>query len=358
MSIRMSNRMPLHTERLYPPYQIAALVELLKEAGVAPLEVLRGTGLDDVRLNEVKHRTSIDQYLTAADNAMRLCGDASLAFRLGRRLHLSDHGMVGLLLLSCDSGRDHLRLAHRYELLMAPTVTFEAIDGGGGGEGELLRLCADDSALANLPGDLRRFLVEQQVVQQATHLQDAMGVPCRPLLARFAHPAPPHEALYADALQCPCVFGCERTELHYPRELLDQRPCLANPLTASMLQSTCDGLMADIETSLGFAGKVDAALRQMRDPGASMKAVAAALNMTDRTLRRRLADEGTSFTAISHRLKYCVATQHLKRSAASVEQIAAIAGFSDPANFRRAFIRWTHMSPAQFRRHGALSASA
>lgn len=81
-----------------------------------------------------------------------------------------------------------------------------------------------------------------------------------------------------------------------------------------------------------------------------MKTVACALKMTDRTLRRRLAGEGTSFSAIAHQVKYCVATQQLKNTSASVEQIAGIAGFSDPANFRRAFIRWTSMSPAQFRR--------
>jgi len=64
----------------------------------------------------------------------------------------------------------------------------------------------------------------------------------------------------------------------------------------------------------------------------------------------RLADEGTCFSTISHNVRYGVATRHLKESEVSIEQIAAIAGFSDPANFRRAFISWTSMSPAEFRR--------
>ena len=83
---------------------------------------------------------------------------------------------------------------------------------------------------------------------------------------------------------------------------------------------------------------------------AGMKVVAGALQMNDRTLRRRLADEGTSFSEIAHQVKYRVATQHLKASDATVEQVAQIAGFSDAANFRRAFLRWTSMTPAQFRR--------
>ena len=107
---------------------------------------------------------------------------------------------------------------------------------------------------------------------------------------------------------------------------------------------------AGIEASPGLAGQVYRTLGQLNDPGASMKAVASVLKMTDRTLRRRLADEGTSFSAIAHQVRYGIATQQLKNTNASIEQIADIAGFSDPANFRRAFIRWTSMSPAQFRR--------
>jgi AraC-like DNA-binding protein len=72
--------------------------------------------------------------------------------------------------------------------------------------------------------------------------------------------------------------------------------------------------------------------------------------MTDRTLRRRLADEGTSFSTLCRHVKFRLATQRLQESDDTIEQIASIAGFSDPANFRRAFIRWTRMTPTQFRR--------
>jgi AraC-like DNA-binding protein len=183
-----------------------------------------------------------------------------------------------------------------------------------------------------------------------THLRDALGADCDPAAACFAHPAPAHRGLYGEYLRCPCIFGWHRSEIRYPKDVLDRRPRLANPRTAAMLQATCESLVADVEASLGFAGKVHRTLRDMRNPGARMSAVAAALRMTDRTLRRRLADEGTTFSTISRQIKYRVAAQHLRSSEVSIEQIAAIAGFSDCANFRRAFLGWTSMSPAQFRR--------
>ena len=124
---------------------------------------------------------------------------------------------------------------------------------------------------------------------------------------------------------------------------------LAGPEALKMLASACERELRKLEASKGLAGQVRELLHQLHDPGAGMKAVARALKMTERTLRRRLAQEGTSFSAIADEVKYSVATQHLQGSRASVDEIAELAGFSDAANFRRAFIRWTRMSPAQFR---------
>jgi len=341
----MSFRIPLIRERIYPSYRIAALIRLLADDGVPVDAVLRDTGLKVGALVDITSLTSIDQYLIACRNAMQHSHDRSISFRLGGRLHLSDHGMVGLLLISCESVRDYFQLAEKYQLLAAPTVAFE-----GDTNDRYAAWIISDESVRDLPADLRAFVVEQHFAQQVTHLQDVLGAPCQPTLACFAYAAPSHRALYEHYLRCPCVFDWHRTEIRFPKEILAQRPYLANPLATTMLRSTCDGMLADIEASHGFAGKVYRTLCHLRDPGAGMKAVASALKMNARTLRRRLSDEGTCFSAIAHSVKYGVATQHLKERDISIEQIAAIAGFSDPANFRRAFIRWTRMSPAQFRR--------
>lgn len=123
----------------------------------------------------------------------------------------------------------------------------------------------------------------------------------------------------------------------------------ADAQALKMLASACERELRKLEASQGLAGQVRELLRNLRDPGAGMKVVAHELRMTERTLRRRLAQEGTSFSAIADEVKYTVATHYLGGSRASVDEIAELAGFSDAANFRRAFIRWTRMSPAQFR---------
>ena len=91
-------------------------------------------------------------------------------------------------------------------------------------------------------------------------------------------------------------------------------------------------------------------LRRPGGSGAAMKAVAAELRMTDRTLRRRLSREGTSFAAIAHDVCLDVATRLLEGTAMPIDDVAALAGFPDASNFRRAFIRWCATTPAAFRR--------
>ena len=65
------------------------------------------------------------QYLVACADAVRLSSDSTLAFRLGQRLRLPDHGVYGLLLMSSLSVRDYFMLAARYHLLATPTVAVE-----------------------------------------------------------------------------------------------------------------------------------------------------------------------------------------------------------------------------------------
>ena len=341
----MSHWMPLSRGKHYAPYQIAVLTRLLHTEGIDAQAALAGTGLAAAELDDVACQTSVEQYLTACRNALRLTSNASLSLRLGRGLHLSDDGLYGLMLLTCESVSDYFRLATQYQAMTISALTLEAQVGDGGA-----RWLVNDEATRELPSALRVFLVEQQFAQLATQLQDLLGPECNPVLACFTHAAPVHQAAYAKHLRCPCVFGWHRNELRFGKDILTRRPHLANPFTTATLQSACDRQLADIEASFGFAGRVYQALRVLPGPGAGMQAVASTLKMTDRTLRRHLAGEGTSFSMIADQVRYSMATQHLQRSQVSVEQVAAMTGFSDPANVRRAFLRWTGMTPARFRR--------
>ena len=73
--------------------------------------------------------------------------------------------------------------------------------------------------------------------------------------------------------------------------------------------------------------------------------------MSPRTLRRKLEDEKTSFRVLLDELRMHVAIKYLRDTDLTIEAVAAALGFSDAANFRHAFRRWTKGSPQDFRAH-------
>lgn len=77
---------------------------------------------------------------------------------------------------------------------------------------------------------------------------------------------------------------------------------------------------------------------------------AAALQMSPRTLNRRLEDEGSSFRAIKDALRRDIALARLTKTSQAVSTIAGELGYSDPSAFFRAFVSWTGMSPSAYRR--------
>jgi len=83
---------------------------------------------------------------------------------------------------------------------------------------------------------------------------------------------------------------------------------------------------------------------------AGLKETAKLLNLTPRTLMRRLDGEATSFQSIKDGLRRDIAIRDLTQSAKSIEAISQDIGFASAANFHRAFKRWTDVTPGTYRK--------
>ena len=81
----------------------------------------------------------------------------------------------------------------------------------------------------------------------------------------------------------------------------------------------------------------------------TLSQVASRLFVSTRTLRRRLEDAQTSYQEIVAETRQGLAVRYLTQTSLSIEAIAEILGYSDTANFRQAFKRWTGESPQQYR---------
>jgi AraC-like DNA-binding protein len=335
---------PWVNEKIYAPYKLAALVETLSGLGATPTETLRGTGLDASMLDDPQYLTSVGQYFAACRNAIRLVPDPVTPFLVGRKMHLSAYGMYGYALMCSLTLRDFFNEGVKYHRLATPTVVIEWREEAGAAIWSFPRLASPE-----LSADLYGFLIEQQLVQHAVHLKDVAGPSCRPVKAVVPYPAPAHSDYYAQFLECPVVFAGTACELHFDAQILDQATQLAHKLTSTLMQSTCERLIGQAKTTSGVSGQVYQIL--MASPGQlpSLSEVAEMVHMSERTLRRKVEAEGTSFGAIVDDVRASLASEYLKTTKMKTEDIAALTGFSDAANFRRAFKRWTGKSPSEYR---------
>ena len=110
----------------------------------------------------------------------------------------------------------------------------------------------------------------------------------------------------------------------------------------------CAGVLGGILISLQFSAMAEKEVRA----SLPIEEVARALELSVRTLRRRLEEAGTSFREVSDRLRAQAAQRLLHEQGLTVAEASRQLGFSDVRAFRRAFKRWLGQVPGEVRRAG------
>ena len=335
---------PTLNQHIFAPFKIATVIDTVAERGISAETVLDKTGLTPVEVRDPHTLTSIGQYLTACENIVAAGAGFADAFAIGARLHLSAYGMYGYALMCSPTMRDFFDFAVRYQPLATPTVRLHWRVEGDVAIWQFREIYRD-----MMSDDVRTFLARQQMKMTFTHIRDAAGTDNLPMRALFALPEDEHAAQDARELSCECLYDQEANELHYPAGILESRPELGNRLTRIMLEETCERLIGQSRISSGLSGEVYQLLLSAPGQFPSMKAVAAQLGLQERTLRRRLAAEDSTYGSIVDDVRRKLAIEYLQATRMSVEDVAWKVGFSDGANLRRAVRRWTNKTVNQIR---------
>ena len=338
-------QLPLWNEKRYAPYKLAALIEVLSEQGITPEACLAGTGLSLECLLQPQTLTSIRQYITACHNALQLSKDPETPFRVGGRIPLSAYGIYGFALVCSPTIRDLVQVAVKYHRLATPLLSMNWRE-----EGETFSWVLAMNPGITHPESLVRFLLEQQLTQFTTHFKTVVEPErCRPLRAEFPYAAPRHLSIYKRYFDCELRFERPVCELVYPQAILAEKPHMAHRLTSKLMRDTCERILGELKTSSGVAGEVYQIIASTPGHSPSMEGVAGRLATTVRTLHRKLYAEGFSYSQILDDFRCNLAKEYLRTTKLSIDDISELVGFTETANFRHAFRRWTGTTPAHYR---------
>jgi AraC-like DNA-binding protein len=331
-------------ERVYESTKLAALFDGLVDRGCPAGEILRNVNLAVDEVHSPKSRISLTELMTACENAIRLSGDPHLPYRIGSSIHISAYGMYGFAILCCPDFRKAMAFAELYHALAAPLATIEFTEADG-----LANWVIEPNARAATDPQLYPFITEMQIGIHLSLMRDIMGPAFAPDQVSLAYRQAHDFGLPAEQIGCPLSFASSTNRIIFRSAWLDQAANLGNRTTYPAVVALCDDLLNDLKSRIGVAGEIRALLlRELANPP-TLATIAKRLELSDRSLRRQLREQGISFRGLLDELRMQVALKYLRTTRLANEDIALALGFSDAANFRRAFRRWTNKSPSEIR---------
>jgi AraC-like DNA-binding protein len=341
---------PGNSDRVYAPTKLAAIIDTVVAEGVSPTDALAGVGVSPAELLSPHTRVSVQQVLIACGNAIRLSQDPSLAFRAGASMHVASFGMYGFAILSSADFRKTMSFCERYHVLATPLVTLKFREAHGVGIWSI-----DPIVHTPVNDPLYRFIVEMQTGVILSLMRDVMGASFSPKGVALAYSRQDDFGPARQFGRSKIIFDGPVNEFMFDATWLDASAELGNRTTYALVESLCDDLVAEMSALAGIAGKVRALLLQEVGRQPSLTGVAGRLKLSERTLRRQLAQQGVSFRGLLGELRAQLAVRYLRETSMNNDDIAVAIGFRDPASFRHAFRRWTGRSPSIFRRTPSLA---
>ena len=167
----------------------------------------------------------------------------------------------------------------------------------------------------------------------------------------FACPRPPHADEYGRLFPGEVRFDSQGYGMRFPARYLDMPIVQDADSLDQFLRAAPGNLLLQYRNTQRLSDEIRTLLSDALPDQLPLSEVARALRISQRTLHRRLIQEGTRFKAIKDGLRRDIAIDRLGHSSLSVEAIASEIGFSDASTFYRAFRAWTGVPPGVYRQH-------
>jgi AraC-like DNA-binding protein len=319
---------------------VAAALERVRALKLDTAPLLGRVGLSPSLLLAPQARVSVRQY----GELWRLVAstlDDEFFGQDARRMKAGTFAMICHAVLNCKSLGQALERTLRYYALILDDIG-----------GKLVRRGAE-AAIELHENTARGRVFAHEVLLMLLH-----GVACWlvgrriPVLrAQFAYAEPCHSAEYRLMYSTQLSFQAPHTALVFHAAHLDLAVVQNERSLKDFLRNAPENILVKYKNGSSLTARTRRRLRQCL-PGAlpEFELLAAEMNLTPATMRRRLHDEGTSYQSIKDQLRRDLAISYLSHSDRSAMDIGLELGFSERSAFHRAFKKWTGASPGEFRR--------
>jgi AraC-like DNA-binding protein len=318
------------------------LWRLLEDYKVDPELVFREAGLDPARMDEPRGRYKVARGVAAWAKAMELIDDPCFGLKLNRYWSPTDFHALGYAFLASCTLRMALGRLTRYVHVVNDVIAFEPADTAGHAS---FSLCSESPLflppLAPMEDSVWAYVMG--------FCRSSYGPELNPVEVRLLHAEPSCRSDYFRFFRCPVHFASATSEVVFSSSDLDRQLPAGN----RELAMANDRILSDFLRVLDapdLITRVKTAIAEALPSGTpSDDTVAKSLYMSSRSLQRKLAEEGTSYSRLIASVRQELAEQYLADSSLSLSEISFLLGFSELSAFSRAFRRWTSQSPSAVR---------
>ena len=318
-------------------------VVMLGALGVDMDTVLRNVDLDPGTLGP-RSQLPIAKLHRMWDEAIRISGDDTLGLRGAYLMRPRHFDVVGYVVRSSATFREVSDRTARYVGLLTDTWVWQRDTEGDSAVFRLLPARGmpshpqvSETMLVALALMSRRLTGQHLVVREA----------------RFMHPEPKRAPKLAEAFGGPVVFGASADEMLFDPAYLDLPIPGHDPELSALLERHAEQMLDELPRGDAFTHRVRETIAQtLREGSLTSPALARKLAVSERSLRRKLAESQFTYKGLVDEVRHNLARRYLTRDEMSVGEIAFHLGFANVASFGKAFKRWSGSTPGDYRKGG------
>ena len=328
---------------------IARTLQLAVAEGMRRDALVEAAGLDGVDLADPEARVPLSLQVALLHLIAKGVSDPGFGVRAGATLDIRETGVLGYIMSYSATLGDALQRLVRYSRVLT-----EAFELSVAASHDRVAVSLSHAVGAELP-----FGIDYRLAGVLAACRQITGVQLVPSDVTFTYAQPSTTLEHRRFFQCRLGFGQALSSIAFWRRDLDLPIAKANEALAGYLREYADRVLGSIVSGASLIERVRSAIWNAMGSGRpTLSRIAEDVALPERTLQRRLAEEGTSLHAEIESVRKSMALATLRDERMSVEEVAFILGYTEPSTFFRSFRRWTGMTPHGYRRSAAASAVA
>ena len=324
--------------------KIRGYLRLLERRGIASRHLLAGTGIGLPSLSQPGCSIDLEQHHAVVANLIRLTRNPGIAFEIGEVFDIGDLGILGYALMSSKNMRDAWSIWVKYSYPLVGSPLRLALTEHDASRWSL--------AIVPLPHDpvLQRFYIEEFLVSGVKLFGLLSSQAPRLQSMHFAHAEPAHRSLYERWFGCTLEFDAPHTLIRFRSPGLDMPIHTRDEELHQLCAQQCQQILQQLPKHAGIGPRLRSLFLSRSSALPGMDVASADLGVSERTLRRRLGEDGGSYRRIKHEFRLDLARQYLESGELTLKEISYLLGYASPSAFGRAFKAGTGQTPKAYLR--------